>query len=209
MQSFSLLLQQSSFFVGLFFWPLILNNIIKPTALVVWLLLRLLVLSIDQKYFWSLIIFVGVFFLFRLLPQEQPTVEPETILETNATLKSIRNWHNLFTFTDQNIRDHKTLKRELKHLLTSIYTARQSALNRFGVSDALQAGEIPLPEHIYTILFSEEPQKPGGSIKKFLQFLRGTPQKWIRRWTGQEESEHYQMIDEILCFMENSLETKK
>ena len=56
-------------FVGVLFWPFILTNIINPTALVVWLLLRLLVLSIHQKYYWTAIIFVVLVFLYRLLPQ--------------------------------------------------------------------------------------------------------------------------------------------
>ena len=47
---------------GMFFWPFILNNIITPIALAVWLLLRIFVLSIDQKYYWGAIIFVVVSF---------------------------------------------------------------------------------------------------------------------------------------------------
>ena len=30
----------------------------------------------------------------------------------------------------------------------------------------------------------------------------------MRRWTGQETAEHYRMIDEVLSFMETSMEMK-
>jgi hypothetical protein len=195
-------------FIGLLFWPFILNNIIKPIALVVWLLLRILVLSVDQKYFWYAMVFVTVFFLFRFLPREQPVIQSDVSLETNATIKKIGYWRILFTYNDQNVRDEKTLKRELIYLLTSFYASKQSTSNHLGIYEALQQGEIPLPENIHTFLFSLEPQESGGRIKKFFQSIRKTLQKWIRQWTGQEKAEHYRMIDEVLNLMETLLEIK-
>lgn len=64
-------------FVGLLFWPFILNDIITPASLVVWLLLRIFVLSIGQKYYWAVIIFLTAFFLYRrLLPLPPPPFKP-------------------------------------------------------------------------------------------------------------------------------------
>jgi hypothetical protein len=204
----SILIAAIILFAGMLFWPFILNNIIKPIALVAWILLRILVLSIDQKYFWAAIVFVSVIFLFRLLPQEQAAVQSNAYLETNATIRAIGYWRILFTFNDQDVRDEKTIKRELLHLVTSLYASKQRTSTNFDVYEALQQGEIPLPEHIYTFLFSEKPQESGRPIKKLLQSIRETPRKWIRQWTGQEKAEHYRMIDEILFFMETSLEIK-
>jgi hypothetical protein len=48
-------------FLGLLFRLFVLNNIIQPTAFALWLLIRILVLSIHQKYFWHAVIFVAVF----------------------------------------------------------------------------------------------------------------------------------------------------
>ena len=204
----SILVTAIILFAGMLFWPFILSNIIKPIALVVWVLLRILVLSIDQKYFWMAIVFVAVFFLFRLLPQEQPVVESDTYLETNATIKSIGYWRILLTYNDQNIREEKILRRELLQLLTSLYASKQHSSTNFDIYDALQRGEIPLPENIRTFLFSDEPYESKGVIKKFFQAVQKTPRKWIRQWTGQEKAEHYRTIDEVLCFIETSLEIK-
>jgi hypothetical protein len=195
-------------FLGMIFWPFILNELITPISLVIWLLLRLLVLSIDQKYYWAAIIFVVLFFLYRLLPQGQAADRPEESLEANATIRSISYWRSLFTFTDQAVRDEKNLKRELIRLLLSLYATKQRTAADFGLYEALQRSEIPLPEHIHDFLFWEEPPKTGSPLKKLVQAISNTPQKWIRHWTGQETAEHYRMIAEVLSFMETSLEMK-
>lgn len=196
-------------FLGMLFWPFIVNNIIQPTTLVLWLLLRILVLSIHQKYFWYALIFIAFIVLFRLLPQEQTKIQSDRYLETNTTMVNIGYWRVLFTYNDQNIQNEKTIKRELLYLLTSLYASKQSTANNFGIHDALQQGKIPLPENIHAFLFPQEPPVSDGPLKKFFQSIRKTPRKWIRQWTGQEKAEHYQMIDEVLDFMETSLEIKK
>jgi len=193
---------------GLLFWPFILSNIIKPTALVVWLLLRILVLSIDQEYYWYALIFVVAIFLYRVLSHTRETVQPEVYLETNATLNNIEYWRVRFAGNRHNIWDEKTLKRDLRHLLVSWYASNQNTSNNFNLYQALEQGEVPLPEHVRDFLFSQEPE-PDHSIKSFFQSIRATPRKWIHRWTGQEEAEHYQRIAEVLSFMETSLEIKK
>lgn len=193
-------------YLGLLFWPFILNNIIKPMALVAWLLLRILVLSIHQKYFWYAVIFVAFIVLFRILPKEQSNIQADPYLETNTTIVNIGYWRGLFIYNGQDIRDENTLKRELMHLLASLYASKQRISNNFGIYDALQQGKIPLPENIHTFLFLQELAGSGGTIKKFFQFIQKAPRKWIRQWTGKEKAEHYQMIDEVLKFMETSLE---
>lgn len=193
-------------FIGLLFWPFIANNIIKPVALVIWFLLRILVLSIHQKYFWYAVIFATLVFLFRFLPHEQPNTEADGYLETNSTLINIGYWRGLFVYNGQYVRDEKTLKRELLYLLASLYASKQTVSNDFVLHDALQQGKIPLPENIHAFLFSQEPPVSDGPLKKFFQSIRQTPQKWIRRWSGQEKAEHFRMIEEVLNFMETSLE---
>jgi hypothetical protein len=193
-------------FLGMLFWPFIVNNIIRPTTLAVWLLLRILVLSIHQKYIWYVVIFVAFIVLFRFLPREQPDIQSYASLEPNTTITNIESWRSLFIYDGQNIREEETFKRELTHLLTSLHAWHQSTSNDFSIHDALRKGEIPLPGNIQAFLFSKELPASGGLLRRFFQSIRKTPQKWIRQSTGQEKAEHYQMIDEVLKFMETSLE---
>jgi hypothetical protein len=193
---------------GLLFWPFILNNIIKPTALVVWLLLRILVLSIDQHYYWYGLIFIVVIFLFRVLSYSHETVRTDVYRESNTTLDNIEFWRVRFTGNSHNGWDEKILKRDLLHLLIDLYALDRNSSNNFDIYQALQLGEVPLPEHIHAYLFSEEPRASGHSIIRFFQSIRETPRYWMRRWTGQEKAEQYQRIAEVLNFIESSLEIK-
>jgi hypothetical protein len=194
--------------LGTLFWPFMVNEIITPLSLLAWLFLRIFVLSIGQQYYWgAIIIFVG-FILFRLLFQE-PTIVPSNVSEdSNATIKMIANWRTLFAPTDQDVRDDVYLKRELRRLLLSLYASNQGASDKLEVYEALQQGEIPLPKSIHDFLFLEQPNKTGRSLQALTLSIWKTPQKWIRRWTGQETADHYRMIDEVLRFMETSLEMK-
>ena len=58
----SLLVATIIIFGALLFWPFVLNDVIRPMAMAVWVLARILVLSIDQKYFWYAVAFSIVIF---------------------------------------------------------------------------------------------------------------------------------------------------
>jgi hypothetical protein len=199
--------------VGLLFWPFILNEIITPTSQVVWVLLRIFVLSIDQKYYWgAIILIIAIFLYLRLLPPPHPTIQSEDSQHLNETMRTLDYWRSLFNLIDQRVQDDEMLKKELARLLLSYYATKQHTLADFRLYDALQQGKIPLPEQMHAFLFPEEPQPVGRSLiihtRKLVQSIKNTPRKWIRRWTGQETAERHRMIDEILCFMETSLEMK-
>ena len=194
-------------FGGLLFWPFVLNDIIRPVSLVVWILLRMFVLSIDQKYYWMVVIFITAFFLYRrLLSLLPPMIQAGNSQNSNEIMRTIGHWRSLFTLTDQDILVGKTLKEELARLVLSLEPTNQRTLPFYLLYDALQRGEIPIPDQIHTFLFLAESQKGGCSLKKLIQFIGNTFRKWIRRWTGQDFADQCRMIDEILCFIETSLE---
>jgi hypothetical protein len=196
-------------FVGLLFWPFTFNKIITPISLVVWTLLRVFVLSIDQKYYWVAIILITSFFLYRRLPPlSYPAVQAEDDGDPNATMKTINYWRSLCNPADQYIQENKTLKKNLARLLLALYATKQHTSADFRLYDALQQGTIPIPERIHALLFPTESQQKGHSFKKLVQSIRNTPRKWMRHWTGQDTAEDYLMLDEILSFMETSLEMK-
>jgi hypothetical protein len=195
-------------FAGVLFWPFILNEIIRPIALVVWLFLRIFVLSIGQGVYWIAIILVTLIFLARLLSRSQTSLPIDESLDSNETINTIRYWRIQFSLNDSSPRDVKIIRRELAYLLASLYASKQRTTTNYGIYDALQRGQIPLPERLHTFLFPEEPQESGRSIKKLFQSIRQIPRKLIRKWTGQETAEQYRMIEEVLGYMEKSLEVK-
>lgn len=194
---------------GLLFWPFIFNEIISPIALVVWILLRVFVLSIDQRFYWAIIILVSAFLLLRrLLSSLQAPMQSADFEGPNVTIKSIRHWYSLLAVSPRNAYDDRTIKKELAQLLLLLFATKKRTAADYRLYDALRQGEIPLPEHIHTFLFPGEPPEAGRPIKRFLQSIRRTPKKWLRRWTGREKAEYHQMIDEVLGFVEASLEIK-
>jgi hypothetical protein len=192
-------------FLGLLFWPFVLNNIIQPIALVLWLLIRILVLGIHQKYIWYGVIFAAVLLLLRILRQRQSQLPSRASFETNTTITTIGYWRGLLLYKGQDILEDNALKRQLAHLMTALYALKQGASNDFRMYDDLQQGTIPLPGNIHAFLFPPEPVS-GGPLKKYFQSIQKTPRRWIRKWTGQEKAEHHKMIDEVLNFIETSLE---
>ena len=192
-------------FLGLLFWPFVLATILQPIAQVLWLLLRILVLSIHQKYFWYALILAAVLVLLRLLRQTQSEPASQASFETNTTLTSISYWRALFLYNGQDVLEDTPLKRHLAGLLISLYAWKQGTPNDFRINDALQQGAIPLPDTVRAFLFPQEPEL-GGPLEQFLQSIRKTPRRWIRQWTGQAKTEHDQRIEEVLGFLETSLE---
>ncbi|HEX2992496.1 MAG TPA: hypothetical protein VHO49_17560 [Anaerolineales bacterium] len=204
----ALLLVAIVLFLGMVFWPFVLRDILQPVGLAVWLLLRILVLSIPQNYFWYAVIFAAFIVLFRLLPEAQSDTPSAARAESNSTMTKIDYWRSVFRYSGQDAQDEKILKDRLTRLLISLYTSKQSTSNDFRIHTALEQGTIRLPGKIHTFLFAEKPQASGGPLRKFFQSLRTAPQTWIRHWNGQEKAEYDQRIEEVLNFLETSLEIK-
>ena len=72
--------------LGVIYWPFVLNELIIPIALTAWLMLRIFVLSVDQKIYWGALILGAAVLLFRRLMQSTLMDETETLLEENRLL---------------------------------------------------------------------------------------------------------------------------
>ncbi len=95
------------------------------------------------------------------------------------------------------------LKRELARVLVSMYTYRRSGSAYFEVYEPLRQRKIPLPEGVWSFIFSKEPS--GGKLNQRQSILQAA-QSRIRKWTRRDAAECYQAVDEVLGFMESSLE---
>jgi hypothetical protein len=135
-------------------------------------------------------------------------VPTDQSLNPNATLRTIETWRSLFTLIGYNNPEVKILKRELIRLLLSLYATKKRTTADYELFEALQKGEISIPENIHNFLFLEEPKESRRSIKTWFKSIGNIPRVWVRRWRGQEAADYYRMIDEVLSFMETSLEMK-
>jgi hypothetical protein len=204
----------SIFFISLtilaviLFWSAIYDYIIMPIALTVWLLLRIFILSIDQKYYWWALIFAALVIAYRLLQSGKSAAPAQNNPENNETMTAIDRWHSLFSLVDNHTRDEKALKQELIHLVASVYASKQHVSPNFLFYDALKNGEISLPAHVHAYLFPDDSPKKSRSLKTLAQNTRQAARKWLRQWNGQAAADHYRMINEILNIVDTSLENK-
>jgi hypothetical protein len=197
--------------LGVFYARFILDQILTPIALAVWLFLRLSILPIDQKYYWFFLIFVVAMLAIYQLSQILLTAraeEPAELAESNAMLNEINNWNFGIQNFDSPAMDRRTIQQELASLLVLLHASRKSGTTRYETLMALKQRQIPLPEHVYRFVFTnleDEAERPP--VQRFLRAIQNAPRKWVRRWTGREKAQTYQSIENILSYIERSLET--
>ena len=196
--------------VGFSFPSFIQDNFILPIALVLWLCWRILQ-SIDQPIYWlALILAVVFYFLIRLYrwAQGADTFEQTQSLDLNAALEQIRYWRTSIRLTDFKIDRSNILEHNLAKMLAAVYASKQLHVTQYEIYSALEQREMPLPDPVYTFLFPAQSSGAKRSIKQILRSLRDIPRKRIHRWTGREKAEYYQLLDQVLNFMESVMENE-
>ena len=193
--------------LGILFHSFILDNIIKPVALVLWVFRRIL-LSVDQKLYWGLLIFSALVVVFFRLIQLSFDEEPPQPPGSNTTLRKIISWRTSIWLTGNEIEKFNILKQDLGWTLASLYASHQPGKAQWEIYEALKQQQIPLPTSIYDFLFPGEPSGGKRSFRQILQTIRYAPGKWACRRTGRDLAEYYQSIESIITFMESLKETK-
>lgn len=194
-------------FIGLLNWQYVFDNVVHPVSLVIWLLLRIFVLSIGQKYYWWALILAVLVLAVRLIPREQTTIPKEEANRSNETLNYIEHWRSLYIPNESNAYG-KFLEREFLRMLVTMYSAKLRVAPDFKLYDALRQGEIPIPEDIRKYLYTEIPRREGWSLRRTLQAIRAWPGKMWHRSRGIDTLDHYRKIEDVLDFFESSLEMK-
>ena len=198
------------FLVGFSFPSFIQDNVVTPIALVLWLGWRIL-RSVDQQLYWFALIFaIVIYSLIRLYRSALgvDTFEQTQSLDSNAALERISYWQTSIHLTSFKIDPSNSLGRNLAKMLVDLYASKQLHVAPHEIYSALEQHQMPLPEPVYTFLFPAQSSGAKRSIKQLLRNLRDMPRKRIRRWTGRERAEYYQLLDQVLEFMESVMENE-
>lgn len=196
--------------VGFSFPSFIQDNLVTPIALVLWLCWRIS-RSIDQQVYWFALIFaVVIYSLIRLYRWVQgvDTFEQTQSLESNAALEQISYWRTSIHLTGFKIDPSNSLERNLAKMLAALYASKQLHVAPHEIYSALAQRQMPLPESVYAFLFPAQSSGAKRSIKQLLRSLRDIPRRQIRRWTGREKAEYYELLDQVLKFMESVMENE-
>jgi hypothetical protein len=196
--------------VGFTFPSFIQDNFIMPIALVLllgWRILR----SVDQQVYWIALIFAVVIYclihLYRWV-YGVDTFEQTQSLDSSAALEQIGYWRTSIRLTDYKIDRSNILEHNLAKMLAAVYASKQLHVTPYEIYSALEQRQIPLPEPVYPFLFPAQSSGAKRSIKQMLRNLWDIPRKRIRRWTGREKAEYYQLLDQVLEFMESVMENE-
>ena len=173
------------------------ENIFKPFSLMLWLFLRIFVLSIDQNVLWWGMILAVIIFKILNNMRIYSKIEIEKFPVQNTYMQNIEFWRSYLSAKPGNLSEIKILKRKMAWMLVSIYASGKRIEADFKVYEAFENRDIPLPDYVYLFLFSVSQKN------KWYEFG-----KWIKKINGKDASEHYQDIEKNLKFLENFLEAK-
>jgi hypothetical protein len=192
--------------MGFLFHTFILENFVRPVALVLWLFWRFLQVF-DQHLCWGLLIFGILFYAFYRFIEKPPSLGMALETGSNATLEIMNNWRTMILITSDEIDRPNLLKRDLGKMVATLYASKQPGVDYFEIYSSLKEGLIPLPERIYKFLFWTEPASSRRSLKFIDKTIWNAPGKWYRHLTGRELAEYYRTIEEVLIFMDSMMET--
>lgn len=204
-----ILLTGLALMVGVMFRSAILENFVKPVALLLWTVNRLFA-SLDQIIYWIGLIVVGLFITFlRMAIHSLQPVDPALIHygKENAMLRNMDQWRTMILLTRDEIGQSNMLRRNLLTLLKDVYASKQPNQVSWEVYEALERGDIPLPEQIQQFFFLNQAQHCQPSILHWLQQAYQAPRRWIRHWKGQDVVDYYSSVEEVISFMEQRLES--
>jgi hypothetical protein len=191
---------------GVLFRFYLFEYIVRPVAVVLWVLWQI-VLSVDQRVLWGLLIFSAVSYAVqRLVRIPSGSAEQTPRPDSNATLDRVRYWRTSILYTTDEIERPNILKHDLEQMLVAVYASKQPETSRLEIYKALRLLQFPLPEHIYAFLFPAEPSGSKRSIKQILQTFWQTPKRWARRRAGRDVAEYYNSIEDVLTLIESTLE---
>lgn len=121
-------------------------------------------------------------------------------------MENLSYWRDAILFTCDEIDRDNILKQNLGKMLASIYTAQQPGIANIDIYSALHRRELILPKNIYAFLFPAEDAKASRSFASRLGALQRSFRNLIRRLSRRDVAEYYQSIDEVLTFMEMTIE---
>jgi len=195
-------------FLVIVFWPFIFTKIIVPISTVIWIGLRMFVLSLDQSLYWVVFTLGIMVLILRRLVQWESNTENDKTLGVVVKFRDIETWHNKLSIYANTITEQESIRQKLLDLVAAWYAAEQEDKIPYLVSDAMRRKEIPLPDSIYTILFTEETEENERSFKRMLKKILHAPANWMmqKRIQRNRAMETRRMITEVLTYLETSLE---
>lgn len=193
--------------IGILAWPWLRANLVAPLALVAWLFLRVLVLSIHQAVYWTVLVCAVPVLLWIMLRRRAVSASAPLPAARTARAHPVDTWRWL---VEQTARGVPTLPSVGWNGFVQL-TVSQQALERrlapdYLLHDALRARRVPLPPAVHAFLFPAPPARPGGRAARLGRWLAAAPRRALHRLSGRDRAERLRAMSRLLSFLEDSLE---
>lgn len=193
-------------FLGFLFAPFVIEHILEPLSVAVWLFLRIFILSIDQGLYWAFLILIALFWLARRLVVRGSEPVAMAVAAPNDAVLNIEKWFNSITLAVNYPNWRDQLKSELIQMLIGLFFSRQQEVTFPEINDMLRQRQIPIPDPVYDFLFASQAKDQPLTFVQKIRSLPALPRKWWRRWSGRDTIEFHRSVDIVLNFMETMLE---
>ena len=191
--------------------------IVLPAATAVWIFLRLFVLSVHQQVFWWGAIALAVLAAFGAFHPKAAAFVRVPPAHADPARDRAGDWRDALRVHLLAETDEDSFRRDLMWLFTTMYCSRHQGKAKHQVRDDILEHRIPIPDSIYmSLFFSPRPvprkslmRHPVQRLRQMSGSLRRKIRRWIRRHTGRETANRARAIDEVLSFMETTLEMRQ
>lgn len=188
-------------------WPWLRANLVGPVTLVVWLLLRVLVLSIHQSVYWTALICAVPILLLAMLRRRAVGAWPPGPVARSVRADPVETWRYLVEQTAGGGRALPFIGwNGFVRLAVTLRAIERRAAADYLLHDALRTGRDPLPEHLRVFLFPADHPLPRGRAAHPLRWIAGAARRALRRVSGRDRAERLRSISQLLSFLEDSLE---
>jgi hypothetical protein len=191
--------------LALLFPDILLQGIVGPLAAVLWAAWRVII-SVDQSVYWGALIVLYSLVMIRLLPRAQSSPSNPGGHHKHEPRTQVEHWRALIENATLGDEQRAALRDSLKTLLASTVSQheRSSAAER---EHELTSNQIGLPPASHQYLFAA-PSRDSGLLGSRAMDPFSWIRRQLRRWTKTGRSSEYRTLDELLGWMESSMEIK-
>ena len=180
----------------------LLANVVRPVALLLWALWRV-ISSVDQQIYWMGLIILCSILVLRLFPSDNNSTE-SAYRNRDKSLGRVEHWQTLIKDSTLGNNESKRLHDSLKDLLSTV-VAEDEQSEPTKLENGITKGKSRLPFTSQTLLFPQNKTQKNLSIGLPPNPIFLLP-RWLRSWASRFVRHDYTLIDETLRWMETELE---
>jgi len=192
--------------LGVVFRSFVMENFVTPLSLAFWMVWRVAI-SIDQAFYWGMLIMVTVVYLLARTTRRGEVYEPVPPESAYALAEELRYWRTAIMLNaEASAGSPNLIRSSLGNMMATAFTLKMPGSKYVEIYECLKQKQITLPDNIYNFLFAGEKSRRRRSLAEFLSDLRQTPARWLRHWRGRDQSDYYQTITDVIAYLENLME---